>query len=170
MVMAQDSNGTVNVSLADPADTRAFAERLAPCARSGDVLALAGDLGAGKTTFARAFINALLARHGLPPEDVPSPTFTLVQEYPLPAFVLYHIDLYRIEAETELGALGFEEVFADGVSLIEWPDRLGSLLPASRLDMEFRLPDRSDNPDRRLVALTAHGDWQGRLTTELLND
>lgn len=170
MVRAQDSDGAISVSLADPADTQAFAVRLAPFIRTGDVLALAGDLGAGKTTFARALINALLADHGLPPEDVPSPTFTLVQEYPLPDFVLYHVDLYRIEAESELDELGLDDAFAEGVLLIEWPDRLGSQLPVSRLDMDFSLTGLDEDPDRRLVALTAHGDWRGRLQAGPLND
>ena len=83
MLIAQESaetGDTIEVSLANPTETHGFAARLAPYARQGDTLALSGDLGAGKTTFARGFINALLAQNGLPPEDVPSPTFTLIQE------------------------------------------------------------------------------------------
>jgi tRNA threonylcarbamoyladenosine biosynthesis protein TsaE len=169
MVMAQESDGAIAVSLADPTDTQAFAARLAPVARSGDVIALAGDLGTGKTTFARGFINALLVAHGLPPEDVPSPTFTLVQEYQLPDFTLFHIDLYRIETQSELFELGLEDAFADGVSLVEWPDRLGSLLPASWLELKFRQGDPGEDQDRRLVLLTAFGDWQDRIQTGALN-
>ena len=169
MVMAQESDGAIAVSLANPSDTQAFAARLAPLARPGDVIALAGDLGTGKTTFARGFINALFVAHGLPPEDVPSPTFTLVQEYQLPDFTLYHIDLYRIEAQSEIFELGLEDAFADGVSLIEWPDRLGSLLPASRLDMDFHQGGPGEDQDRRLVGLTAFGDWKGRIQTGALN-
>jgi tRNA threonylcarbamoyladenosine biosynthesis protein TsaE len=172
MVMAQESSGSggaLAMSLADPTDTRAFAARLAPLARPGDVLALTGDLGTGKTTFARGFINALLAAHGLPPEDVPSPTFTLVQEYQLPEFTLYHIDLYRIEAREELFELGLEDAFADGVSLIEWPDRLGSLLPASRLELAFSQGGPDDDQDTRSVLLTTFGNWKGRIKTGALN-
>jgi tRNA threonylcarbamoyladenosine biosynthesis protein TsaE len=169
MVMAQESEGAIAVSLANPADTQVFATRLAPLVRPGDVVALAGDLGTGKTTFARGFINALFVIHGLPPEDVPSPTFTLVQEYPLPDFTLYHIDLYRIEAELEILELGLEDAFAEGVCLVEWPDRLGSLLPANRLELDFRQGDAGEDQDRRLVRLTAFGDWKGRIQTGALN-
>ena len=173
MVTAQESPesyGAISVSLENPTDTQAFAARLAPFAGPGDVIALAGDLGTGKTTFARGFINALSVAHGLPPEDVPSPTFTLVQEYRLPDFTLYHVDLYRIEAQSEIFELGLEDAFADGVSLVEWPDRLGSLLPESRLHLEFRQGGPGDDQDRRLVSLTALGDWQGRIQAGALND
>lgn len=172
MVIAHESpgsSGAIAISLADPTDTQALAARLAPLARPGDVLALAGDLGIGKTTFARGFINALLAVHGLPPEDVPSPTFTLVQEYQLPDFTLYHIDLYRIEAQAELFELGLEDAFADGVSLVEWPDRLGSLMPPKRLDVAFSLGGPGDDQDRRFVLLTGYGDWKDRIKSDLLN-
>lgn len=169
MMTAQDSDGAITVSLADQTDTQALAARLAPFARPGDVIALAGDLGTGKTTFARGFINALFVAHDLPPEEVPSPTFTLVQEYQLPDFTLYHIDLYRIEAQSELFELGLDDAFADGVSLVEWPDRLGSLLPADRLALAFRHGDPSAHQDSRLVQLTAFGDWQGRIQTGALN-
>ena len=148
--MAQESEGAIAVSLANPADTQVFATRLAPLVRPGDVVALAGDLGTGKTTFARGFINALFVIHGLPPEDVPSPTFTLVQEYPLPDFTLYHIDLYRIEAELEILELGLEDAFAEGVCLVEWPDRLGSLLPANRLELDFRQGDAGEDSGQRV--------------------
>ena len=167
--MAQESDGAIAVSLANPKDTQAFAVRLAPFARPGDVIALAGDLGAGKTTFARGFINALFVAHGLPPEEVPSPTFTLVQEYQLPDFTLYHIDLYRIEALSEIFELGLEDAFVDGVSLVEWPDRLGSLLPENRLEMNFHLSGSGEDQDRRLVLLTAFGDWKGRVNSRVLN-
>jgi tRNA threonylcarbamoyladenosine biosynthesis protein TsaE len=158
-----DLGDAITVSLADAAATQAFGARLAPLARPGDVITLAGDLGTGKTTFARGFINALLAARGLPPEDIPSPTFTLVQEYQLPEFTLYHIDLYRIEAESEVLELGLEDAFSEGVSLVEWPDRLGSLLPADRLDVTFRQTASGDDRDGRLALVTAFGDWKGRL-------
>ena len=168
MVMAQESpesSRAISVSLANPTDTQAFAARLAPFARPGDVIALAGDLGTGKTTFARGFINALFVTHGLPREDVPSPTFTLVQEYQLPDFTLYHIDLYRIEAQSEIFELGLEDAFSEGVSLVEWPDRLGSLLPVNRLNLDFRQGGPGEDQERRLVLVTAFGDWKGRIET-----
>jgi tRNA threonylcarbamoyladenosine biosynthesis protein TsaE len=172
MEMAQESpesGGAIAVSLANPTDTQAFAARLAPLARPGDVIALAGDLGTGKTTFARGFINALLVTHGLPPEDVPSPTFTLVQEYQLPDFTLYHIDLYRIEGQSEIFELGLEDAFADGVSLVEWPDRLGSFLPENRLELNFRHAGPGEDQDQRLVLVTPVGDWKGRIEISALN-
>jgi len=168
MAMAQESaesGDTIEVSLASPIETHEFAARLAPYAGLGDTIALSGDLGTGKTTFARGFINALLAQNGLPPEDVPSPTFTLIQEYQLPQFMLYHIDLYRIEEESELIELGLEDAFADGLSLVEWPDRLGSLLPASRLDVVFEQGAR----DGRLLHLSVFGNWKGRFQAGALN-
>jgi len=172
MVMAQQCDGAIAVSLANPADTQTFAARLAPFARPGDVIALAGDLGTGKTTFARGFINALLEVHGLPAEDVPSPTFTLVQEYQLPNFTLFHIDLYRIETQSELFELGLEEAFAGGVSLVEWPDRLGLLLPANRLELTFSQAGAGENgedDDRRRAVVIPFGDWKGRLEAGALN-
>ena len=172
MVKAQEtlkSSATMTVSLASPAQMQAFAARLAPFAEPGDVLALAGDLGSGKTTFARGFIKALFVAHRLPPEDVPSPTFTLIQEYPLPGFTLYHVDLYRIETEAELHELGLDDAFAEGVSLIEWPDRLGSMLPANRLEIAFRQGGPADDEELRFADLTAFGAWNGRIPMGTLN-
>jgi tRNA threonylcarbamoyladenosine biosynthesis protein TsaE len=169
MVLARESAGEIAVSLASLADTQSFAVRLAPYARPGDVIALAGDLGAGKTAFARGFINALFVSHNMPEEDVPSPTFTLIQEYQLPDFTLYHIDLYRIESEAEIDELGLEDAFADGVSLIEWPDRLGSHMPASRLEINFRQGDPGEDQNARTLGISAFGDWAWRLEAGALN-
>jgi tRNA threonylcarbamoyladenosine biosynthesis protein TsaE len=172
MMMAQESpelDGAFTALLASPLDTHALAARLAPLARAGDVITLSGDLGAGKTTFARGFINALFVTHDLPLEDVPSPTFTLVQEYQLPLFTLYHIDLYRVESQSELFELGLEDFFSEGVSLIEWPDRLGSLLPSDRLDVTLRQGLPGEPQDHRQVDVTAYGDWKDRLHPGVLN-
>lgn len=169
MELAQQTDGAITVTLAGPADTYAFAARLAPLAVRGDVIALAGELGSGKTTFARGFINALCVAHGLPQEDVPSPTFTLVQEYQLPDFALFHIDLYRIETQSELYELGLDDAFAEGVSLVEWPDRLGSFLPANRLELVFSHAAPQENEDRRVVFVTPFGDWKGRITAGVLH-
>ena len=169
MATAQDSDDAIEVSSANPSETLALAARLAALARPGDVIALAGDLGTGKTTFARGFINALFAAHNLPREDVPSPTFTLVQEYPLPDFTVYHIDLYRIEKPSEIDQLGIEEGFSRDVSLIEWPDRLGDLLPANRLHLAFRQGDPDKGPEARIVRLIARGDWRQRIQNARLD-
>ena len=149
----------VELDLPDEAATVSLAGRIAPLARPGDVLALWGDLGAGKTVFARAFVRG----RGDPEEEVPSPTFTLVQVYePGPGFagVVYHFDLFRLTAAEEAYELDIEEAFADGVSLIEWPDRLGRLLPAVRLDITLT---QGSAPDTRRAILEGGGSWAARL-------
>ncbi|MEK9726225.1 MAG: tRNA (adenosine(37)-N6)-threonylcarbamoyltransferase complex ATPase subunit type 1 TsaE, partial [Rhodospirillaceae bacterium] len=121
----------IEIALADEAATEALGRWLAAVAAPGDVIALAGDLGSGKTVLARAVVRAYCDTPG---EEVPSPTFTLVQSYEGGAAPVHHFDLYRLEDPDEALELGIEEAFADGVTLIEWPDRLGPWLPAERLD------------------------------------
>lgn len=142
--------------LADEAATAALAARLAGIARPGDVIALQGDLGAGKTAFARAFVRTLVGAD----EDVPSPTFTLVQCYDGDAVSIWHFDLYRLEHPEDALELGVEDAFADGVSLIEWPDRLGPWLPADRLTV--RLEPGAGAGERQAI-LTGGPAWQSRL-------
>lgn len=144
------------VALPDEAATVALARKLAPLLRAGDVVALGGDLGAGKTCFARAVIRALAD----PDEAVPSPTFTLVQMYATPDFDIWHFDLYRLESATDAFELDIEEAFASGVSLIEWPERLGGLLPERRFVVDLALV--ADGMARR-ATLSAHGDCVDRL-------
>ncbi len=142
--------------LADEAATVALARRVAGLARAGDVIGLSGDLGVGKTRFARAFVDAA-AGDG---EEVPSPTFTLVQTYESPAATIWHFDLYRLNRPEEVYELGIEEALAGGISLIEWPERLGALLPAQRLDIDLAY---GDQPTERRARLAGHGDWAPRL-------
>lgn len=123
----------IEVALGDEAATQRLGEDLAMAVRPGDVLALHGDLGAGKSTLARALIRALADDATL---EVPSPTFTLVQSYET-RFSVHHFDLYRLGHEDELDELGFEDAFAGGVALVEWPERAGSRLPASALTVEL---------------------------------
>ncbi|MBM3597397.1 MAG: tRNA (adenosine(37)-N6)-threonylcarbamoyltransferase complex ATPase subunit type 1 TsaE [Alphaproteobacteria bacterium] len=146
----------VLLSLADEAATRRLAAKLAAVARPGDVIALSGDLGAGKTSFARGFIHALAGRA----VDVPSPTFTLVQTYEAAGLTIWHVDLYRIERAEEARELGLEEAFADAIALIEWPERLGRYLPADRLDLRLGF---GPTPDAREACLEGHGAWVRRL-------
>jgi tRNA threonylcarbamoyladenosine biosynthesis protein TsaE len=120
----------ITIPLQDEAATAALARSLAPLLRPGDVIALRGDLGAGKTAFARALIHALGS-----PDEVPSPTFTLVQTYDVPIGQVWHFDLYRIADPSELTEIGWEDALADGIVLVEWPDRAGDRLPALRLDL-----------------------------------
>ena len=143
------------IDLPDEAATARLAARIAARAVPGDVIALQGDLGAGKTAFARAFIRA---RGG--GEEVPSPTFTLVQVYrPGPA-AIWHFDLYRLRSPEEAWELGIEDAFRDGISLIEWPDRLGPLLPGHRLDIAL---DFADRPEARRATLAGDAEWRARL-------
>lgn len=141
------------------AATEALAAALAPAARPRDVIALFGGLGAGKTVFARAFIRA---RCGAATE-VPSPTFTLVQVYePVPphAGAVWHFDLYRLTDPDDAYELGLEDALAEGVTLVEWPERLGPLLPDARLDVCLA---HGAAPDERTATLVGHGAWRARL-------
>lgn len=142
--------------LPDEEATASLAARIATLARAGDVIALHGELGAGKTTFARAFIRA---RGG--GETVPSPTFTLVQIYEIGDVPIWHVDLYRLRDPDEAWELGIEDAFRDGISLIEWPERLGSLLPARRL--RITLAD-AGVPTARRAILDLGGDWAERFS------
>lgn len=169
MVALHDPNGPYRVVLANPTETQTFALRLALHTLLGDVFALSGELGTGKTTFARGFINGLFVSHGLPAEEVLSPTFNLVQEYTLPNYTIYHIDLYRIEHPAELNELGLEDAFTEGVTLVEWPERLGNLLPSDHLHIEFRHGKKSDVADERYAYVSGYGAWQTRIKREWLN-
>ncbi len=136
-----------------------LAAALAARARPGDVLALYGDLGTGKTTFARAFIHARAAAAGVAVDEVPSPTFTLVQTYELPGGDVWHFDLYRLSGPEEVFELGWEEALAGGIALVEWPERLGALLPADRLDLVLSIAAG----DAREAGLCGVGSWAERL-------
>jgi len=143
-------------SLADEAATETLAWRIAGAAKVGDVIALAGDLGVGKTRFARAFVDALTGAR----EEVPSPTFTLVQTYDSPAGAIWHFDLYRLRHPDEVYELGIEEALSDGISVIEWPDRAASLLTDQRLDVTLMF---AAVPNARTARLVGHGTWADRL-------
>ena len=116
------------------AGTEALAKGLAGCARAGDTFLLEGPIGAGKSTFARAFIRARL---GAPGEDVPSPTFTIVQTYEDEAGDIWHCDLYRMIEGSDLSELGLDEAFETAICLIEWPDRLGTMAPKTAIHVAF---------------------------------
>src|SRR4029077_13530987 len=116
--------------LADLAATDALGARIAASIAVGDVIALRGDLGAGKTTLARAILRALGVS-----EPVPSPTFTLVQSYDTTRLTLRHFDLYRIVDSSELDELGIDEALDEGAALIEWPERAGGRLPHDALNV-----------------------------------
>ncbi len=121
---------TFSLSLPDESATERLGAALAGRLRPRDVVALIGGLGAGKTTLARAILRAAA---GDPALVVPSPTFTLVEVYDTPRGAFWHFDLYRLEAPEQVFELGWEEARADGIALVEWPERLDGLLPAERL-------------------------------------
>ena len=135
-----------------------LASSLAALTNSGEQLALKGDLGAGKTVFARAFVRALCGQD----TEVPSPTFTILQSYDTPDFPVWHFDLYRLKAPEEALELDLEEAFSSTLSLIEWPDRLGPYLPPSHLDIQLEYIGDKEGTRRRLT-LTPSGDWVERL-------
>ena len=119
--------------LQSPDETASLAQRIAPVLRPGDTLLLSGGIGAGKTHFARALIQKRLAV----PEDVPSPTFTLVQTYETSTGEIWHADLYRLDGPQSIDELGLTEAFDTAICLVEWPDRLGDLAPEQALFMAF---------------------------------
>jgi tRNA threonylcarbamoyladenosine biosynthesis protein TsaE len=147
---------TLVLDLPDESATAALAAHLAARARRGDVLALRGPLGSGKTSFARAFIRAFIGA-----EEVPSPTFTLVETYAAPGKPpVWHFDLYRLKAPEEVLELGIEEAFTDAVSLIEWPERLGEWLPEEALRLSL---DDGATANARGARLVVPASWADRL-------
>tara|TARA_R110002072_G_scaffold182463_1_gene338597 strand:- start:669 stop:1160 length:492 start_codon:yes stop_codon:yes gene_type:complete len=140
------------------AESAALAERVSEILKPGDIIALGGTLGAGKTAFVRALVRAL-AREEI---DVPSPTYNLLLTYDFDDFCLYHYDLYRLEAPEEAFELDIDEAFDSGVSVIEWPDRLGRYLPESNLRIEITAED-AGNSEARLFSFYGDDQWRRRL-------
>jgi tRNA threonylcarbamoyladenosine biosynthesis protein TsaE len=139
--------------LEDEAATAGLGAALARLLQPGEAVCLSGPLGAGKSTLARALVRALTT----PDEDVPSPTFTLVQFYEGPRLRVAHFDLYRLSNPDEAYEIGLDEALDDGAAVIEWPERLAGRLPEDRLDVEIALRDRG-----RSARLAPHGAWKGR--------
>jgi tRNA threonylcarbamoyladenosine biosynthesis protein TsaE len=142
--------------LKDEAATARLGAAIARVLRPGEAVSLSGPLGAGKSTLARALIRALTTAD----EDVPSPTFTLVQFYEGPRLKIAHFDLYRLSNPDEAYEIGLDEALDDGAAVIEWPERLQGRLPADRLDVEIGLV--GGEGAGRSVRLTPHGAWEGR--------
>ncbi len=159
MLAVSPNSSRFRISLANEAATRRLAIDITSILKPGDLITLSGDLGAGKTAFARALIRYLANDDAL---EVPSPTFTLVQTYALPRFTVVHADLYRVAGASELTELGVDEAGEDAVMLLEWPDRAGNTLPPDRLDIAFTLtPNLGSN--QRNAELTAYGAFVPRL-------
>ena len=130
--------------LPGPDATEALGRRLAGGLRAGDALLLSGPTGAGKSLMARALIRAAQAEAGQVPEDVPSPTYTLVQVYRAGTLELWHADLYRLTSSEELWELGLAEAFDAAACLIEWPDRLGPDRPEAALEIALSVEAEDD--------------------------
>ncbi|MCE2516609.1 MAG: tRNA (adenosine(37)-N6)-threonylcarbamoyltransferase complex ATPase subunit type 1 TsaE [Alphaproteobacteria bacterium] len=155
----------IDHKLEGPEATTAFGHSLARLLRTGDMITLSGDLGAGKSTLARGLISQCLSDHGLPIDDIPSPTFTIVQSYPWPGEhdqgrEIWHIDLWRIDDPEELIELGFEEALGRHVMVVEWPDRLQGLLPQDVLSLNLAV---ENDGARHLTSGDLAETWRDRL-------
>ena len=162
MVITKLTKIMAEITLHTLEDTRALGMVLGRISRPGDLVLLTGSLGAGKTTLAQFIAQGL----DVPDECyVTSPSFALMHEYP-GRIPFYHIDCYRLEGEDDVEESGLMDyIVADGLTVVEWPDRLGSLVPAERLEMEIRLAEN----DARVVEITPHGQsWQERMD-EVIN-
>lgn len=146
------------VALADERATQRLMVDVAAVIEPGDLITLSGDLGAGKTTFARTLIRHLAGDAAI---EVPSPSFTLMQAYELPRFTLVHADLYRLSGPGELAELGFEDMPEGTVTLLEWPDRAAGALPADRLDIALTLSP-AQGPSFRNARVTGYGTFAPR--------
>ncbi len=142
------------IGLPSETDTLALGEALARIARPGDFFALHGPLGAGKTTLARGFITARTAIA----EDVVSPTFTLVQVYDAEPAPIWHFDLYRLTNVEDVIELGWDDALSAGISLVEWPERAGALLPPARLEIVLRTEGAA-----RQAAIYGGATWKDRI-------
>jgi tRNA threonylcarbamoyl adenosine modification protein YjeE len=145
----------------DEASTTALAHDIAALLRPGDLVTLTGDLGSGKTTFARALIRTLV---GDPTLEAPSPTFTLMQIYEAPDYNIVHADLYRIERANDLIELGWEDIVEDALTIVEWPERAKELFSGDRLDVQLAFEDAADKNARR-ITLTGYGAAAVRLAS-----
>lgn len=150
----------VSLTLTSPDDTADFATRLGNILGPGDIVLLEGPIGSGKTHFARSLIQSLMQV----PEDVPSPTFTLVQAYDTQAGEVWHCDLYRLSMVEEVEELGLIDAFETAICLVEWPDKLGPLTPQSALNLVFET-DPNAEETRHLTLKWSDPKWSQKLET-----
>ena len=152
---------TTNLLFHSPNATERFATLLSGYLERGDTLLLSGPVGAGKSHFARKTIRPLLAHD----EDIPSPTFTLVQTYEGKEGEIWHADLYRLSDSLEVVELGLTEAFSDAICIVEWPDRLGRLAPKDALRLAFSMTDTDS--EREVEISWQDGTWDKRLSSML---
>ena len=143
-----------------PLETKALALRIRENLQNGDIVLLKGEIGAGKSHFARSLIQAAMDKV----EDVPSPTFTLVQTYDTIVGSIWHADLYRLSDQSEVFELGLIDAFGNDIVLIEWPDRLGYLEPQDALTIELVI---LENDKREVIFSTSSCVWEARLEKTL---
>ncbi len=136
--------------------TKQLAEAFAQLLKIGDIVALYGNLGVGKTAFTRFLVQSLCRAD----EEVPSPTFTLLQTYENDDFPIFHFDLYRLKQPEEVFELGIEDAFYDGVSLIEWPEKMGSYLPQKKI---LKIEISVENEVRTFTFSSNNPSWNERL-------
>ena len=146
----------VEICVANEDETKLVAKQLSGIVSCGELVTLIGDLGVGKTTFARAFIQSLTSNK----EEVVSPTFTLVQTYEKQQNLIYHFDLYRVNDPEEIQELGFDDALANGIVLVEWPCRLGHFLPSIRLDLKIQ---QGKLQNSRKFQFFGYGYWSNRV-------
>ena len=147
-----------SITLNSPEETSELAARLGAELCPGDSILLEGEIGSGKTHFARSLIQSLMSA----PEDVPSPTFTLVQAYETPIGEVWHCDLYRLSTVDEIEELGLTEAFDSAICLIEWPDKLGPLTPATALTVQMQT-DPNVMETRHLTLTWSDQKWSRKL-------
>ena len=147
----------VQLRMESPEKTSQFAQAIGRSLGPGDVILLEGGVGAGKTHFARCLIQSLLNA----PEDVPSPTYTLVQTYETSVGEVWHADLYRLTDISEIDELGLSQAFADAICLIEWPDRLGDQAPDKALYLRFETSGKDE--ERRVSMSWSAPIWDKKL-------
>lgn len=148
------------LTLDGPEATDSLARAMAPHLVRGDVVGLVGGLGAGKSHFARAVVRTLLNAAGADEEEVPSPSYTLVQTYDADGVEIWHADLYRLGSIEEIGELGLEDAFGRAICIVEWADRLGAAAPLRMLT--FSLGFEPGHDERRLATIEGRGsgwDW-----------
>ncbi|HEV7478743.1 MAG TPA: tRNA (adenosine(37)-N6)-threonylcarbamoyltransferase complex ATPase subunit type 1 TsaE, partial [Roseiarcus sp.] len=159
----REAAGVWSFEAPDEATTLAIAAAQAAWLEPDDFVALIGDLGAGKTAFARGLIRALAEA---PELEAPSPTFTLMQVYEASRGPVVHADFYRLRGPTELANLGWDEAVDGAIAIVEWPEKVAEALPADRLEVDIRF-DAKRGPDFRLLTLRGFGAIRPRLTLAL---